>query len=56
LQPLITTIVDAELVPGRHEYRWDGRERDGSAVRPGVYLYRIKAGAFGETRRIVRLN
>jgi len=53
---LMTTLVDEDLAPGRHEFRWDGRGRDGAAVRPGVYLCRIQAGAFGESRRLVRLN
>lgn len=52
----IATLVDEELGPGRHQYRWDGRDRDGGSVRPGIYLCRLRAGDHHETRRMVRLN
>ncbi|HDR06741.1 MAG TPA: T9SS type A sorting domain-containing protein, partial [Candidatus Coatesbacteria bacterium] len=44
----VAVVVDAELAAGRHEVAWDS-----SAVPPGVYLYRLTAGAGALTGRLV---
>ena len=53
---LVTTLLNDRVSAGRHEIRWDGRNGSGSAVAPGVYFYRVDAGPFRETRRMVRLR
>ncbi len=44
-----TLIGDATMSAGVHEHRWDGRTRDGSPARPGLYLVRLRVE--GEGRR-----
>ncbi len=51
----VTTLVDGSLAPGAHAYDWDGRDQRGALVGPGVYLYRMTAGAFTAQRRLVLL-
>jgi hypothetical protein len=41
--------------PGSHAVSWNGRDRDGHAVPPGIYLVRAAAAGRSATRRIVRL-
>lgn len=41
---------------GVHEVRWNGRDDRGATVPSGVYLYRLQAGTFQETRRAVLLK
>jgi subtilisin family serine protease len=44
--------------PGTCDSRlaWDGRDETGAYVRPGVYLYRLTAPGFQDTKRIVFLG
>jgi hypothetical protein len=37
-------------------FAWDGRDETGAFVRPGVYLYRLTAPGFRDTRRLVFLG
>ncbi len=38
---------------GRHEVAWDGRDESGQPVGAGVYYYRLRAGPFERSRRMV---
>lgn len=50
------TLLDETLSAGSHEVVWDGRGPLGHRAAPGVYLYRIDAGGFAESRRLTRLR
>ncbi|MCH7782875.1 T9SS type A sorting domain-containing protein, partial [candidate division KSB1 bacterium] len=49
----VRTLVNKELTAGYYSERWDGRNEYGITVSPGVYLYRIKAGSFVRTMKMV---
>ncbi len=51
-----SVLAGATLPAGRHEARWDGRDDNGQAAAAGVYLYRLEAGSFRETRRMTLLK
>lgn len=54
---LIRTLMAGETVAaGRHEMAWDGRDETGRMTAPGVYFYRLDAGRYAETRRLVRVE
>jgi hypothetical protein len=38
------------------QFSWDGRDRTGAFVRPGVYLYRLTTPGFRSTKRMVFLG
>lgn len=46
-------VSEASKAPGRYSIRWDGRNDQGFRVPAGVYFYRLKAGGFAETKKIV---
>ena len=50
---LVRTLVDAKQDAGYKSVTWDGRNDRGSHVGPGVYLYRMEAGSFTVTNKMV---
>ncbi|KPJ58903.1 MAG: hypothetical protein AMJ46_13320 [Latescibacteria bacterium DG_63] len=53
---LVRTLVDAHREPGSYSELWDGRAEDGSELPSGVYFYRLEAGEFVATRKMVLLK
>ncbi|HUU27483.1 MAG TPA: cohesin domain-containing protein [archaeon] len=49
----VITLVDELKEAGRYNVNWDGRNTSGAKVSSGVYFYRIKAGDFTATRKMV---
>ena len=53
---LIRTLVDGHRNEGRYSELWDGRDTGGRSVASGIYFYRIEAGRYSETKRMVLLR
>jgi hypothetical protein len=53
---LVRTLADEPMGPGHHRLLWDGRSERGQKVSSGVYFYRIQAGDFRSTRKLVLLK
>ena len=47
----VAVLVDDRMAPGRHEVVWDA-----ASMPSGMYLYRMVAGTFVETRRLTLLK
>jgi len=52
----ICTLVDEVKPAGSFEVLWDGRDNTGHRVASGVYLYRIEAQSFVQTRKMLLLQ
>ncbi|MDH3252682.1 MAG: T9SS type A sorting domain-containing protein, partial [Ignavibacteria bacterium] len=52
----IRSLVSGPQYAGRYLVRWAGDDDKGSRVASGVYLYRLQAGSFVQTRRLVLLR
>jgi len=53
---LVRTLVSGTQAMGTHDVTWDGRDNAGATVSSGVYFYRLDAGKFSATRKMVMLK
>ena len=53
---LVRTLVKRMIGPGTYSVYWDGTDESGRQVSSGVYLYRLQAGKFMQTRKMVILK
>jgi flagellar hook assembly protein FlgD len=42
--------------PGNHKVIFDGMDDNGSPLASGVYFYRLKAGAFSQSRKMILMK
>ena len=56
LGQLVRILVDENQVAGYQEAVWDGRNKNGEAVGSGIYVYRIAAGEFVASKRMLLLR
>ena len=49
----VRKITDREYKPGIHSLTWDGKNEYGGTVASGMYFYKIQAGEYSETRKML---
>ncbi|MCM2272231.1 MAG: T9SS type A sorting domain-containing protein [candidate division Zixibacteria bacterium] len=52
----VTTLTDGEYAAGEYRVRWNGQDTSGESVASGIYFYRLEAGEFSRTRKMVLLK
>ncbi len=52
----VRTLVSDQLGAGHQSVEWDGRDGSGRRVSTGIYLYRLTAGEFVQTRKMLLLK
>lgn len=52
----VRTIIDGELPAGTHRVVWDSKDDTGRLVATGVYLYRLTAGSYSATRKMLLIK
>jgi hypothetical protein len=52
----VARLVDGRQEAGYHEVRWNGMDANGIPVASGVYLYRMQAGDFVKTSKMVLMK
>jgi subtilisin family serine protease len=53
---VVKTVFQGELLPGRYELSWDGKDENGVDVASGIYLYRLKTGQGMVSRKMILLK
>jgi len=52
----VRTLVDESKCAGPHEVAWDGTDGRGRAAASGMYFYRLTAGGFADSKKMVLLK
>ncbi len=53
---VVRTLVDEQQTAGFHGVKWDGLSDSGEKLASGVYVYRLKAEQFVQTRQMLMLK
>lgn len=52
----LRTLVSGEKTAGFHTVEWNGTNDSGEKVASGMYIYRIRAGAFSKARKLILMK
>jgi len=52
----VRTLVDEEKVAGSYDQEWDGKSENGTQVTSGIYFYKIEAGNYIQTKKMVLMK
>ncbi len=52
----VKTLFEETKYPGRYSITWDGTDDRGEKVASGVYLYRLSAGRYSESKKMTLLK
>lgn len=53
---LVKTLTNEALAAGKHEVNWNGDNNSGTKVSSGIYFYKLTAGSFTLTRKMVMMK
>ncbi len=53
---LVRTLMHGEMIAGRHEVVWEGRDEGGNGVASGTYFYRLQADNGSLVRKMLLLK
>jgi hypothetical protein len=52
----VKTLVNDQLNAGNHSYRWNGKDDSGHSVSSGIYFYKMNAGSYTATAKMVLMK
>jgi hypothetical protein len=52
----VRTLVDEAQTAGKKEVIWDGKDEKGNELASGVYFYKLQAGDFTQTKKMVLMK
>ena len=52
----VRRLIDTYQPAGWHTIQWDGKDQRGQSVATGIYLYRISAGDYVKTKKMLLLK
>jgi flagellar hook assembly protein FlgD len=52
----VRLVVNKRQLAGRYQVSWDGRDDSGRQLSSGIYIYRLQAGGFVQSRKLLLLK
>jgi flagellar hook assembly protein FlgD len=52
----VSTLLDGSMPAGTHEVSWTGKNETGAPAASGVYFYKLEAGEYTMSKRMVLLK
>ncbi len=52
----VKQLVSDELTIGQHSVVWDGKDESGKGVSSGIYFYKLRAGTYTSTKKMILLK
>jgi hypothetical protein len=52
----VRTLIDRQMMAGVHSVEWDSKDDRGQKVSSGIYLYKMNAEEYHETRKMILLK
>ena len=52
----VATLVNKEMLPGSYEVKFTAKGEDGRNLPSGIYFYRLQAGNFSQTKKLLLLK
>ncbi len=52
----VRTLVNGYETAGTKQITWDGKDNHGNTVSSGVYIYRLQAGKYCQTRKCLLIK
>ncbi len=52
----VNTLVNEEYRAGTHSIVWDGSDADDNTVASGIYFYKLQAGSYTKTRKMILMK
>jgi hypothetical protein len=56
LGEIVNTIVNQNQDAGEYSFNWNGKNSSGHSLASGIYIYRIKAGSFVDSKKMMLLK
>ena len=53
---LVKTLIKGRQEPGNHTIVWDGKDNNGHSVSSGVYYYKMQAGTYSSTKKMIMMK
>lgn len=53
---LVKSLISADMPAGNHKISWTGTDNSGSSVSSGIYYYRMQAGRYSSTRKMILMK
>ena len=53
---LVRSLANSNLMAGKHQMTWDGRDNRGKSVASGIYFYRLQAGKYVQSRKMILMK